>query len=192
MNLIKPSNYNNTNSEKSFTQDSSNLDLPKSYGGNRIVLFARDPWVLFSYWEIDGEIEKSVRENIKKKNLNAEKKVLRIYEAKGSVQSPKMKVICDFELREWATSWYIHAGGPGKDWVVDIGILCDNGDFFCLARSNTVRTPRHEMSDICDEAWMCPEELYYKFLFNFGNGNIGYSSFDIRDEAKIKKTNVVS
>jgi len=149
------------------------FDIPSSYGDNKIVLMVRDPWTMYSYWEISSSVESAVREKIAKRGLKGSKSVLRVYEITSTGDE---KIAFEFELRDWANSWYIHAGTSGKEWAAEVGIVCETGEFFSLVRSNVVQTPANRMSDICDEEWMCPEDLYYK-LFTY---EVGTSSFKER------------
>jgi len=155
--------------------------IPHEYGDHVIRLMVRDPWTIYSYWEIKKDVEDSVRKEIAERGLAADKSILRVYAVPegGTVQD--VSPAFDLEVKEWVSSWYIHAGEPGKEWMVEIGILCTNGEFFCLSRSNAVRTPASGMSDICDEEWMCPEELYYKMFEASGGKGFGESSLEVRE-----------
>jgi hypothetical protein len=160
------------------------FEFPQSYGDNKVVLMVRDPWTFYAYWEIRKEVEASAKEEIKKKGLRASKSVLRVYDVtETGVDNPE-KVTFDLELKDWANSWYVHINDPGREWIADVGIICDNGEFFCLARSNAVRTPSNCMSDICDEDWMCPEEHYHKLFEASGGHEIGKSSLEMRESVE--------
>jgi len=156
-----------------------NLHVPSGYGDNRIVLMVRDPWTLYTYWEVNKSVEDKVRGEIARRGLNPQKSILRVYDVTDSVQ-PSVGVF-DFELRNWVNTWYVHTPDSGRKWMVDIGIICDNGEFFCLARSNMVETPSHRMSDICDERWMCTEDLYYKLFAVAGGYGVGTSSLEMKE-----------
>ena len=138
------------------------FELPHNYGDNKIVLMVRDPWTIYTYWETCQKIENEIRDKIRDKGLTAQKSILRVYDVTDPEAEPK--TIFDFELRDWISSWYIHAPESGKTWMVDVGVICTNGEFFTLARSNTVKTPTGHISNIYDEEWMCTEELYKKAL----------------------------
>jgi hypothetical protein len=137
----------------------------------------RDPWTLYSYWEVRREVEDRTREEIRKKGLIPEKSILRVYDVAGS----SIKAVFDFELKNWIESWYVHTGNPGKKWMVDIGIVCTNGEFFTLARSNVVEAPPHGMSDTTDERWMCSEDLFYKMFAVAGGYGVGTSSMEMKE-----------
>lgn len=153
-----------------------NFELPQVYGDNKIVLMVRDPWTLYTYWETSKQVEGRVKGEIRNKGLEISKSILRVYDVTDS--DPGQRIVFDFELRDWISSWYIHAGQTGREWIVDIGILCTNGEFFCFARSNMVRTPANRMSEVTDGEWMCPEELYKKLFVLSGGAEVGKSSMN--------------
>ena len=155
------------------------FDIPLGYNDNRIVLLVRDPWTLFSYWEIKKDTEDSVKEEIRRKNLTPAKSILKIYDV--TEEKSDAKVVNEFELKDWASNWYIHTGSPGRKWMVDIGIVCTTGEFFTLARSNVVAAPRYGMSDVYDDEWMCPEDLYYKMFAAAGGYGLGTSSMEMKE-----------
>lgn len=165
------------------------FDVPHQYGDNKIVLMVRDPWTVFSYWEIRQDVEDGVKAQIKEKGLIPIKSVLRLYQVSEDAGDEGLKVVNEFELRGWAASWYIHVDEPGREWIVDIGIVAGNGEFFRLARSNKVRTPANYMSETVEGEWMCPEELYYKMFAVSGGGDVGNSSLEVREfmEKYLKK-----
>ncbi|MCK4851805.1 MAG: DUF4912 domain-containing protein, partial [Candidatus Omnitrophica bacterium] len=100
------------------------MQVPSGYNDNRIVLMVRDPWTLYTYWEVKKEVEDRVRDDIRRKDLAVSKSVLRVYDVTESGPDREPSIIFDFELKNWANSWYVHAGKPGRKWMVDIGILC--------------------------------------------------------------------
>ena len=155
--------------------------IPSGYDDNKIVLMVRDPWTLYCYWEVNRDVEASVHEKISKRKLTPAKSILRVYdvtEDKGDLNS---QVAFDFELRDWASIWYVHTGNHGRKWMADIGIMTTTGEFFCLARSNVVMTPVYGMSDKYDLEWMCPEDLFYKMFAVAGGYGIGQSSLEMRE-----------
>ncbi|MFH1354613.1 MAG: DUF4912 domain-containing protein [Candidatus Omnitrophota bacterium] len=159
------------------------IDLPHGYNHDRIVLMVRDPWWIFSYWEITQEKENIVREEIKKRKKNAAKSVLRVYEVTGikDFDGTNARSHFDIELKDMARSWYIDIGTPNSSWCVEIGILSDDGEFFLLARSNIVKTPRFGPSNLIDETWMCQEDLYWKLFGASGGFGIGKSSMEMKE-----------
>jgi hypothetical protein len=155
----------------------TDYDFPQSYGDNKAVLMVRDPWTFYAYWEIKKEVEDSVRTEIQKKGLSVSKSVLRVYDITETGADRPEKIVFDFELKGWTSSWYVHVTDPGREWMADIGILCSDGEFFLLARSNAVRTPSNRMSDVYDENWMCSEDFYRIFETDL----TGKSSLELRE-----------
>ncbi|MFH1837293.1 MAG: DUF4912 domain-containing protein [Candidatus Omnitrophota bacterium] len=158
-------------------------ELPSGYGDNKIVLMTRDPHTLFSYWEVQQGVLKNAEESAKAGGNTSFKKVLRIYDATGNADTPRS--VMDLEIVEGASSWYINGVASGKEWLIDIGLLCPSGDFFALARSNVTITPSNSMSEICDEEWMCPKELYSKMFIAAGGKEIEKGSFGFPSSGSI-------
>ena len=168
-----------TEDVKSF--EKATYSIPSSYGDNKIVLMVRDPWTVYSYWEISQDREDSVRSEIFDKAKKPARSVLRAYKADGAETAEGLDTAFEFELRDWANSWYIHTGAPGTEWIAEVGILCEDGDFFPLVTSNKVKTPYDGMSDEYDGEWMCPEDLYLKMLGAAGGFDPGSSSLELRE-----------
>jgi len=141
---------------------SSIPELPDGYGDNRIVIMVRDPIWLFAYWEIRKEVFDRVM-NTLGALTNRTKAVIRVYDVTDIVfNGNNAHHRFDVDVTLEAKNWYIHAGLPDRVLCVEIGMLTANGTFRILARSNTVRTPRADVSDIVDEKWVCIESLYKK------------------------------
>ncbi len=143
--------------------DRNGFELPSRYGDNKIVLLVRDPWWIYAYWEVAHEREQEVLRQIQKEGLTRERTVLRVYDVTGTVP-PKSHSFFDIELSHFADNWYIDVGAPDREWVAELGVRTREGRYFCLVRSNTVRTPRYGISDVIDEEWMIPDDLYWKII----------------------------
>ena len=164
--------------------------IPAGYGDNRIVLMTRDPWWVYAYWEIQRQKEEEIRNTIRAKGCDNPKAVLRIYDVTDiDFNGSNAHSFFDIELKGLANNWYIEAGKPNRSWLADIGLLTPPGDFFLLARSNCVHTPRFGMSEVTDEEWFCPSEDYWKMFSVAGGGKLGQSSIELKEivERKIKE-----
>ena len=154
------------------------FQLPDAYHHTHIVLLVRDPWWLFSYWEVTQEAESRVRTAIPAAERARTVSVLRVYDVTtGEERAP----FFDITLRDLASTWYINVGQPNRAWIVEIGLRTPGGGFFRLARSNRVRTPRHGPSDVIDEEWMSLDDEYWKLFGVAGGFGIGKSSLEIRE-----------
>lgn len=157
------------------------FNFPHSYGDHKIVAMVRDPWWIYSYWEISSQRENEVIEAIRKRGSSPQKSVLRVYDITDiDFNGSNANSYFDIELSGLASNWYINVGKPNRSWVIEIGIIAQNGEFFRLARSNYVRTPRFGMSEIMDEEWMCLDEDYWKMFGLSGGFGVGKSSLALK------------
>lgn len=167
------------------TRERKQFRFPPGYGDNKIVLLVRDPWWVFSYWEIRRDREEEILKKIESSGDNPEKSVLRVYDVTDiKFNGNNAHSFFDIDIKGLANNWYINIGTPDKAWVVDIGILTKKGSFYMLARSNTVRTPRFGMSDTLDAEWMMPEEEYWKMFGLSGGFGVGKGSLEVREMVK--------
>ena len=159
--------------------------FPPGYGDNRIIILVRDPWWIFAYWEIRKDKEEDVVRKIEYSGDNVMKSVLRIYDVTDvNFNGRNAHSFFDIDLKGLANNWYINVGTPDRSWVVEIGIVSQNGNFYLLARSNVVKTPRFGMSDQLDAEWMMPEEEYWKMFGLSGGFGVGKGSLEVREMIK--------
>ncbi|HXV19184.1 MAG TPA: DUF4912 domain-containing protein [Candidatus Omnitrophota bacterium] len=166
-------------------------ELPQGYGDNKITLLVRDPWWLFSFWEITPQRREEILSAMRREGLSEERSVLRVYDVTGT-SLPHHNAYFDIELGGLASCWYIDVGQPDREWVIEIGVRAHGGRFFMLARSNAVRTPRFGVSDVLDEEWMMPDELYWKLFGASGGLGRAVSSLEAREMVERYLKNIVS
>ena len=166
-------------------QRNKRFSFPAGYGDNKIVVLVRDPWWIYAYWEIRREKEEDVRKSISSDGDEAAHSILRVYDVTDvNFDGKNARSHFDIELKGLAASWYINVGSPDRVWLVDIGIVTKKGNFYLLARSNLVRTPRHGMSDKLDAEWMMPEDEYWKMFGLSGGFGAGKGSLEVRELIK--------
>jgi len=171
--------------EISNTRRAKEFKFPMGYGDNKIVLLIRDPWWIFAYWEVQKDKEEGIIRKIESNGDAAAKSVLRIYDVTDvNFNGKNANSFFDIDLKGLATNWYINVGTPDRSWVVDIGIVSKRGDFYLLARSNSVRTPRFGISDQLDAEWMMPEEEYWRMFGLSGGFGVGKGSLEVREMIK--------
>ena len=159
--------------------------FPQGYGDNKIVLLVRDPWWLFTYWEVRKEAEEEIVRKMEKSGETPQKSILRAYDVTGvNFNGRNARSFFDIDLKGLASTWYINVNLPDSSWVVDIGIVSNKGNFYLLARSNVVRTPRFGMSDQLDAEWMAPEDEFWKMFGLSGGMGIGKGSLEVREMFK--------
>ena len=161
--------------------------FPAGYGDNRIVLLARDPWWIFAYWEIRKDREEDAIRKIESSGDNPDRSVLRVYDITNvNFNGRNANSFFDIDLKGLANNWYINVGTPDRSWIVDIGIVSKKGNFYLLARSNAIKTPRFGMSDQLDAEWMVPEEDYWKMFGLSGGFGVGKGSLEVREMLKAR------
>lgn len=149
-------------------------ELPFAYGQDKMVLLVRDPWWLFTFWEVRHETVEKLKNELKDDFYKA-KRLLRVYDVTNIIfNGNNANRFFDIEINEFASSWYIDTSGPGRSWCVDLGLRLPNGKFITILRSNVVQTPLDGSSSITDEEWMIPDDLFAR-LYGMGFG-LGRSS----------------
>ena len=145
--------------------------LQNFYGDTRIVLLPRDPYWLFTYWEVSLPRIKDARSTLGSE-FKSSKSILRIYEVTNiDFNGANAHGYFDITLENLMMSWYINVYAPEKSWVVDIGMLTVSGKFFVLARSNAMTTPADSMSNQDYEEWMDSSESWKMYMVRAGGKN---------------------
>jgi uncharacterized protein len=128
-------------------------NLPTGYGKDRIVVMVRDPYWLHAYWELTHQsIQRA--EAALGQDWHGSKPILRVMDVSANdTTSTSEAIVKEIEIHGGCQNWYIEVNQPPRSYRVDIGYLSRRGQFFVLARSNIVTTPRANVSDILDENW---------------------------------------
>ncbi|MFA5362298.1 MAG: DUF4912 domain-containing protein [Candidatus Omnitrophota bacterium] len=149
-------------------------ELPGAYGKDKMVLNVRDPWWLYTFWEVSKGTFERVKQALKDA-FHSAKKTLRVYDVTNvNFNGSNANRYFDIDIHHEATSWYIDTGGPNRSWCVDYGLKLSNGEFVTILRSNIVHTPSDGPSHITDEEWMIPDEMFgrlYGMGFGFGQSS---------------------
>jgi hypothetical protein len=128
-------------------------ELPTGYGKDRIVLMVRDPYWLHAYWELTHHAVKRAEAALGQ-DWHGSKPILRLVDVNSREGASRNEtVVKDIDIHGGSNSWYIEVHNPPRSYRVDIGYLTRTGQFYVLARSNVVSTPRAGLSDVIDENW---------------------------------------
>lgn len=156
-------------------------ELPQRYGDDRIVVMVRDPYWIFTYWEITPETFSRARRELREE-ADGSKTVLRVYDISSIVfTGENANSQFDIEAVGGANNWYINTGRPNRSYCVDIGLLSPQGRYYTLARSNAAHMPRAGMSEEVDECWMSLEEEFERIYALSGGFQIGAGSLELRE-----------
>lgn len=149
------------------------MGIPGEYGIDRIVAMVRDPNWIFSYWEVTADRFRDLE-----KRFAADwprcRMILRVVEVDSD---PPQSF--DIELTADANNWYINVQ-PDLSYQVAIGALGPDGTFVEVAVSNVVKTPRMGVSDVIDDRWMIPDEIFEKIFAASGGHDMQASSEELR------------
>ncbi len=176
---VEPPTQEPPRAQENHSPDFKGFELPATYGENKLVLLVRDPWWFYSYWEVTPEREREVLDTARNSGASIQAKVLRVYDITDKVW-PEHQNLFDIEIG-FANNWYVDVGKPDRQWTAEIGFRAHGGRFFSLVRSNVVRTPRFGVSDVLDEEWLLPDDLYWKIFGLSGGLGRQKSSIDVRE-----------
>jgi hypothetical protein len=80
------------------------------------------------------------------------------------------RTVKDIDIHGGCNNWYVEVHNPPKSYRIDIGYLAKNGQFYVLARSNIVTTPRPGLSDVIDENWADFDSRMAERIFAMSGG----------------------
>jgi len=128
-------------------------NLPNGYGKDRIVCMVRDPFWLHAYWELTHQSVQRAEAALGQ-DWHGSKPIIRLCDVSAAdTTSTAELVIRDIEIHGGCNNWYIEVSQPPKSYRVDIGYVSKRGQFYVIARSNIVSTPKAGVSDSIDENW---------------------------------------
>jgi uncharacterized protein len=128
-------------------------DLPAGYGKDRIVCMVRDPYWLHCYWELTRQAIQRAEAALGQ-DWHGSRPILRLLDVSSrDTHNAAEAVVKDIDIHGGCNNWYLEVAQPPRSFRVDIGYLSRPGQFYVLARSNVVTTPRAGVSDIIDENW---------------------------------------
>jgi uncharacterized protein len=117
---------------------------------DRLVVMVRDPYWLHAYWELaPRSVERA--QSALGQHWHGTKPVLRLFQvaADGAAELQR-----EIPIHGGVNHWYVDVQNPPQQYRMEIGYLTLSGQFYSLARSNTVTTPPAGTSDSVDENWV--------------------------------------
>jgi len=120
---------------------------------DRLVVMVRDPFWLHAYWEVTRK--SLARAKVAMNHFwHSAKPILRLSEIHRDGDNASARVaVRDIEIHGGVHNWYIDVHQPPKTYQLEIGYLAANGNFFALARSNVVTTPKLGANETFDKNW---------------------------------------
>jgi hypothetical protein len=116
---------------------------------DRLVVMVRDPYWLQVFWELSRQsIDRA--QSAMGPHWHTAAPVLRLYKMGADGTSALVRHI---PIHGGVSHWYVDVQDPPHEFRLEIGYLASGGQFYSLARSNCVSTPRAGTSDSVDENW---------------------------------------
>ncbi|MDO5580956.1 MAG: DUF4912 domain-containing protein [Planctomycetia bacterium] len=124
---------------------------------DQLILMVRDPFWLHAYWEISALLVERIRAAMGHLWHTADP-ILRLYKIHtDNVGALRQEYITDIQIHGGINNWYIDVDDPPSSFMVEIGYLARDGQFFVLLSSNIVETPQRYIHDAFghpDVSWM--------------------------------------
>jgi hypothetical protein len=116
---------------------------------DRLVVMVRDPYWLHAYWEISPRSVERAQSALGQ-HWHGTTPVLRLFHVAADGTAVLHREIA---IHGGVNHWYVDVQNPPQQYRMEIGYLAAGGQFYALARSNTVTTPPAGTSDSVDENW---------------------------------------
>jgi uncharacterized protein len=121
---------------------------------DRLVVMVRNPYWLHAYWELaPRSVERA--QSALGQHWHTTRPVLRVFSLAIDGTSVLYREIT---IHGGVNHWYVDVQSPPQQFRMEIGYLSANGQFYCLARSNSVTTPPAGTSDSVDDSWVDIDE----------------------------------
>jgi hypothetical protein len=144
--------------------------LPSGYAKDRIVVMVRDPYWLHTYWELTHHAVQRAEAALGQ-DWHGAKPILRVFDVSAhDTTSTSETALRDIDIHGGCNNWYIEVQNPPRSFRVDIGYLSRRGQFYVLARSNIVSTPKAGVSDAIDENWSDIDTKKADRIYAMSNG----------------------
>lgn len=154
-------------------RDEAVQDLPSNYGNNRLTLMVRDPYWVYSYWEIQQDNIESGLKALGKPHEEIHW-VLRVHTLSAN-KTPHAS-FSDTEVHPYVRTWYLNLSPCGASFYAEIGLMDRQSSFYRLAVSNKITLPLDGPSDVLDERWMTTDEEFRKLYALAGGFHVGSGS----------------
>ncbi len=139
---VEESKYEITDGEAFDAGDPDSYPIPKRYAQTKIVLMVRDPNWAFAYWDMEDHLLEKL-----KMRPDTSQLVLRVHDVElVDFNGCNSNSSFDIPIQLSDASWYIYLPNQNCSYVLELGCITSS-KYTCLARSNTIKTPRDSISD---------------------------------------------
>ncbi|HEX4589503.1 MAG TPA: DUF4912 domain-containing protein, partial [Gemmataceae bacterium] len=145
-------------------------DLSTGSAKDRIVVMVRDPYWLHTYWELSHQAVQRAEAALGQ-DWHGARPILRLFDVSSLETTATSETpIRTVEIHGGCNNWYLEVASPPRSFRVDVGYLSRRGQFFVLARSNVVSTPKAGLADQLDENWSDLDPASADRILSMSNG----------------------
>ncbi len=109
---------------------------------DRIILAVSNPYWLNAYWELSPHSVQRAEAALKQ-DWHGAKLIIRLFDVTSAdTTSTSETPVKDVTISGTGRNWYIDVPQPPRTYRADIGYVSRRGDFYMIARSNVVTTPK--------------------------------------------------
>ncbi len=128
--------------------------LPDLSDKTRLKLIARDPHWVHAYWKVAPATMQEAEKNLGA-SFHQARHVLRMHDVTAiDFNGRNANRTFDIEVSPQAQAWYVDSWQDNVSYCAQLGLATEKGEFYPLAESNFVHTPRLSLSDRGDTMWM--------------------------------------
>jgi len=172
---------NSGHQDKPLQNLENQYPLPKKYNVNKLMLQVKNPKWIHMYWEYTDERLRNILSQSNYNEIEEAPLILRVYDLTINDQDNYY----DIDITKDHDSWYLGGLTPDHKYKVELGILTKDQDFYSILKSNSVKTPANDVSDIVAEEWMTVNEDLERIYILSGVGELkNNSSLDLMKEIK--------
>ncbi len=142
----------------------STFDLPNAYDNDRIILIAKDPYCLYTYWEISEARANDFLNEFGHELWENSVPVLKVINASNNTNFY-------ITINDIANNWYINVENDNCLYIVEIGRRISDKFFIPFESSNYVQTPSNSLST--------NTSAYFADYKNIKKGVLKYESAEI-------------
>lgn len=137
---------------------------------DRLVVVVRDPYWLHAFWELTHQSVQRAEAALGQ-DWHGARPILRVYDVSAQdTTSTAEAIVRDVDIHGGCNNWYVEVSQPPRSFRVDVGYVSKRGQFYVLARSNVVTTPKAGVSDAVDENWTDADAKQADRLFAMSSG----------------------
>lgn len=109
---------------------------------DRIILAVSNPYWLNAYWELSPHSVQRAEAALRQ-DWHGAKLIIRLFDVTSAdTTSTSETPVKDVTISGTGRNWYIDVPQPPRAYRADIGYVSRRGDFYMIARSNVVTTPK--------------------------------------------------